>query len=266
MLKQHKVLVTGAAGSMGGFVRDILRGQVAALRLSDIAPLTAQHGEEVWPADLADVETLQRAMTGMDAVVHLAASLNADDWQQTLDVNIAGTYKVYEAARRAGVRRVIYASSHHAVGMYPVDQRIGIDVRLRPDSLYGLSKCFGEALAQYHWDKFGLESVCWRIGSARAALSPREPREFITWLSLPDLERLLQASLTTQDVGCSVVYGMSQNGEVWWDNAEAAHLGFSPQDRAVLPQGSAPQAYPLQGGKRAMLGLLQGKDRLCEKP
>lgn len=261
MLKQQRILVTGAAGSMGGFVRDILRGQVASLRLSDIAPMSAQPGEELWPADLADADELRRAMEGMDAVVHLAASLNVDDWKQTLDVNIAGTYNIYDAARRAGVRRVIYASSHHAVGMYPVEQRIGLDVRLRPDSLYGLSKCFGENLAQYHWDKFGLESVCWRIGSARVAPSQKEPREFTTWMSLPDLERLLVASLTAQNVGCSLVYGVSQNGEVWWDNAEAAHLGFVPQDRAVLPAGVQPPDYPLQGGKRAMHGLLPGKDR-----
>lgn len=261
MLKQQRILVTGAAGSMGGFVRDILRGQVAVLRLSDIAPMNAQPGEELWPADLADADALQRAMEGIDAVIHLAASLNVDDWQQTLDVNIAGTYNLYDAARRAGVRRVIYASSHHAVGMYPVEQRIGLDVRLRPDSLYGLSKCFGENLAQYHWDKSGLESVCWRIGSARVAPSPKEPREFTTWMSLPDLERLLVASLTARDVGCSLVYGVSKNGEVWWDNAEAAHLGFSPQDRAVRPDGIPPQNYPLQGGKRAMHGLVQRKDR-----
>lgn len=266
MLKQQRILVTGAAGSMGGFVRGFLRGQVAVLRLSDIAPMTAQQGEEIWPADLGDADALQRAMAGMDAVIHLAASLNVDDWQQTLDVNIAGTYNIYDAARRAGVRRVIYASSHHAVGMYPVKQRIGLDVKLRPDSLYGLSKCFGESLAQYHWDKFGLESVCWRIGSARVAPSQKEPREFTTWLSLPDLERLLTASLTAENVGCSLVYGVSKNGEVWWDNAEAAHLGFSPEDRAVLPTALAPSAYPLQGGKRAMHGLLQDKDSVCKKP
>lgn len=267
-MKDQHILLTGAAGQMGQKLREMLRGRVAQLRLSDIAPMDpAGPGEALWPCDLADTDALAKAMAGVDAVVHLAASLNVDDWRQTLDVNIAGTYHVYDAARRAGVRRVIYASSHHAVGMYPVEQRIGLDARLRPDSLYGLSKCFGETLAQYHWDKFGLESVCWRIGSARAAPSPREPREYTTWLSEPDLERLLHASLTAQNVGCSLVYGVSQNGEVWWDNAQAAHLGFVPQDRALAPADAAAggPSYSLQGGKRAMHGLLDGKDRLCAK-
>jgi uronate dehydrogenase len=266
MKPYNRILVTGAAGYLGQLVRHSLAGRVAHVRLTDIAPMAAaQQGEEVWPCDLADAEAMHQAMVGVDAVVHLGASLNVDDWKQTLNVNIEGTYNVYEAARRAGVRRVVYASSHHAVGMYPVSERIGSDVRLRPDSLYGVSKCFGEALAQYCWDKFGLESVCLRIGSTRPEPSAAEPREFTTWLSEPDFERLLLASLHAPTVGCSTVYGVSKNGDVWWDNSEGAKLGFQPEDDAArLPtRPTGPLQDRLQGGKRAAHGLLEGAQRLC---
>lgn len=265
-LDYEKILVTGAAGYLGRLVRASLRGRVPHVRLTDIAPMDpAVGGEELYPCDLADAVGIARALEGVDAVVHLGASLNVDDWPQTLSINIAGTYNVFEAARRAGTRRMIYASSHHAVGMYPTTQQIGIDVPMRPDSLYGLSKCFGEDLARYCWDKFGLEAVCLRIGSAKPAAVER--REYATWLSEPDFERLLLASLSAPSVGFSVVYGMSDNGEVWWDNAGAAHLGFEPVDRAVPPPGGIPVApdYPMQGGKRAAHGLLDHDTRLSVK-
>lgn len=266
MLKYNRILVTGAAGYLGQLVRKNLSGRVAQLRLIDIAPMApAQAGEEVLLCDLTDADAMHRAMVGVDAVVHLGASLNVDDWKQTLNVNIEGTYNVYEAARAAGVRRVVYASSHHAVGMYPVSERIGTDVRLRPDSLYGVSKCFGEAFAQYCWDKAGLESVCLRIGSTRPAPAPGEPREFITWLSEPDFERLLLASLGAPSVGCSIIYGVSQNGEVWWDNSGAAQVGFQPEDHAsrLSNQPATALKDQLQGGKRAAYGLLEGSERPC---
>ena len=266
MLDYNRILVTGAAGYLGKLVRASLRGRVPFVRLTDIAAMDpASEGEELWPCDLADAAGMARALEGVDAVVHLGASLNVDDWQQTLDINIAGTYNVFEGARRAGARRVVYASSHHAVGMYPVTQRIGVDAPLRPDSLYGLSKCFGENLARYCWDKFGLEAVCLRIGSTRPA--PAERREYATWLSEPDFERLLLASLSAPAVGFSVAYGVSDNGELWWDNAQAAHLGFRPIDKAQAPAGgiSAAPDYPLQGGKRAAHGLVAEDARLCAK-
>jgi uronate dehydrogenase len=266
MLDYNRILVTGAAGYLGKLVRASLRGRVPHVRLTDIAAMDpASDGEELFPCDLADAAGIGRAFEGVDAVVHLGASLNVDDWQQTLNINIAGTYNVFEAARRAGARRVVYASSHHAVGMYPVTERIGLDVPLRPDSLYGLSKCFGENLARYCWDKFGLEAVCLRIGSTRPA--PAERREYATWLSEADFERLLLASLSAPSVGCSVAYGVSDNSEVWWDNAQAAHLGFRPLDKAQTPAGGIPAApdYPLQGGKRAAHGLLAEDARLCVK-
>lgn len=254
-----RVLVTGAAGRLGKWTRDCLRGKVELLRLSDIAPLEpAGENEEIRPCDLADAQGLERLAEGVDHIVHLGASLNVDDWPETLRTNIEGTYNLYEAARRAGVRRIAYASSHHAIGMYPVEQKLGLDEPMRPDSLYGLSKCFGENLARYYWDKFGLESVCWRIGSALPR--PGETRELSTWLSEADYGRLLMRSLQAPSVGFLTVYGISANQDAWWDNAQAGALGFEPQDDAAAyareileaPAGSpASKLYPLQGGKRA---------------
>lgn len=266
MLSQQKVLVTGAAGQLGKLLRASLRGRVQTLRLSDIAPMEpAQEGEELWPCDLTDAQGVCNMMRNIDLVVHLGASLNVDDWDATLQVNISGTYNVYEAARQAGSKRVVYASSHHAVGMYPTTEHLDDRVALRPDSLYGLSKCFGESTAQYYWDKFGLESVCMRIGSTRA--KPSEPRELATWLSEPDFMALVQASLTAQNVKCSIVYGVSNNPASWWSNEHAVHLGYTPQDNAeayrveiqdLINRNVAAPDYALQGGKRAYYGLAPG--------
>jgi uronate dehydrogenase len=259
MLSETRVLVTGAAGHLGNWTRKTLRGRVGLLRLSDVAALEpAADNEEIRPCDLADAQGLERLTAGIDQVVHLGASLNIDDWTETLRVNIEGTYNLYEAARRAGVRRIAYASSHHVIGMYPVGQTLGTDAALRPDSLYGLSKCFGENLARYYWDKFGLESVCWRIGSARA--QPTEVRELSTWLSEEDYGRLLLRSLEAPSVGFQIVYGISANSDAWWNNSGAEAVGFAPQDDAArvgrsireAPEGSPARThYPLQGGKRA---------------
>lgn len=266
MLDYQRVLVTGAAGQLGKLTRRALDGQVAHVRLTDIAEMSpASDGEELLPCDLADADGVSRLLEGVDAVVHLGASLNVDDWDATLQINIAGTYNIYESARRAGAKRIVYASSHHAVGMYPVGQRLDADVALRPDSLYGLSKCFGENLARYYWDKYGIESVCLRIGSAKPA--PNEARELSTWLSERDYQDLILKCLTAPAVGCTVVYGVSNNKDTWWGNEKAAHLGFLPQDdaqgeservRQRVESGTAPGAYPRHGGKRAEYGLVPG--------
>jgi uronate dehydrogenase len=265
MLSNEKILITGAAGQLGKLLRASLRGHVGSLRLADIAPMdAAQSGEALWPCDLRDAHAVNEMMQNIDQVIHLGASLNVDDWNETLQVNIAGTYNVFEAARRAGVRRVVYASSHHAVGMYLTGQKLDDQAALRPDSLYGLSKCFGENTARYYWDKFGLEAVCLRIGSTRP--QPSEARELSTWLSERDFSAMVHACLTAKFVAFSIVYGVSDNSDSWWSNAHASHLGYVPQDnaesyradvQAMVDAGKAAQAYALQGGKRAYHGLVR---------
>lgn len=273
--RYNRILVTGAAGQLGKLVRAHLGGQLTALRLSDIAPMApATEGEELIPCDLSDAADVRRLMQGVDAVIHLGASLNVDDWPETLQVNIAGTYNIYEAARQEGVKRIVYASSHHAVGMYPTTEPLDHRASLRPDSLYGLSKCFGENTARYFWDKFGIESVCLRIGSTRPR--PTEPRELSTWLSEPDFLALISACLAAEAVGFKIVYGVSDNRDSWWSNAHAARLDYRPRDDAAsystdiqqrVDAGHSPAAYPLQGGKRAMHGLdpVRAESLLSEK-
>lgn len=265
MLSNEKILITGAAGQLGKLLRESLRGQVGSVRLTDIAPMDpARPGEELWPCDLKDADAIGQMMQGIDQVIHLGGSLNVDDWDETLQVNIAGTYNIFEAGRRAGVRRVVYASSHHAVGMYPTEQTLDDQAALRPDSLYGLSKCFGENTARYYWDKFGLEAVCLRIGSTRP--KPSEARELSTWLSEPDFTALVHACLTAVSVEFSIVYGVSDNTHSWWSNAHASHIGYAPKDnaeiyraqvQAQIDAGKAAPDYALQGGKRADYGLVR---------
>ncbi|OWT57532.1 NAD-dependent epimerase/dehydratase family protein [Candidimonas nitroreducens] len=272
MISHRRILITGAAGQLGTLLRASLRGKAEILRLSDIAALGPRRdGEELCPCDLVDAHAVHELMQGVDQVIHLGASLNVDDWDQTLQVNIAGTYNVFDAARRAGVKRVIYASSHHAIGMYPIQEHLDDRAPLRPDSLYGLSKCFGENTARYFWDKFGLESVCLRIGSTRP--KPSEPRELSTWLSEPDFSLLVQACLDAPSVEFSIVYGVSDNADSWWNNTHAARLNYAPKDKAeryrdeiqdLVASGKCPPRYAFQGGKRADYGLVLPRNRPLE--
>jgi uronate dehydrogenase len=149
-------------------------------------------------------------------------------WEKILPANVAGTYNLFEAARRHGAKRVIVASSNHAVGFYPRSETIDDRVYPRPDGRYGLSKAFGEVLAQFYWDRHRLETVSIRIGSSFP--EPKDRRMLASWLSFDDMERLIVASLTAPVVGHTIVYGMSDNSTTWWDNRYARHLGYRPRD------------------------------------
>ena len=153
-------------------------------------------------------------------------------WERIAAANIHGAVNLYEAARRHGVRRIVFASSNHVTGFYRQDQVISPRDPVRPDGFYGLSKAFGEDLAQLYWDRFGLETVSVRIGSAFAA--PKDRRMLATWMSFDDTERLFMAALTAPVVGHSIVYGLSDNTTAWWDNTPARHLGYRPQDSSEV--------------------------------
>ena len=164
----NRILITGAAGKIGSTLREGLRGRYRVLRLTDIAPLgPARAGEEIVRADLADLAAVEAAMQGVDCVVHLGAIPGEDTWDKILPNNVVGTWNVFEAARRQGVRRVVYASSHHAVGFYRRDRDIDQTVVPRPDGIYGVSKVFGEAVGRLFADKHGLSVACLRIGAFR---------------------------------------------------------------------------------------------------
>jgi uronate dehydrogenase len=224
------VLLTGAAGGLGTLMRNLLPAFGYELRLLDVRPIEGD--PDAVTADLADRDALREAVRGVDAIIHLAGISLEAPFEKILKANIEGTYNLYEAAREEGVRRIVSASSNHAVGFTPRpqgdDPLIPIDTPRRPDTFYGLSKCFGEDLAQFYWDKYGLETVSVRIGSCFP--QPTSVRMLSVWMSPADGARLFHAALSAEDVKHTVVYGSSANTRLWWDLSTARALGYEPQD------------------------------------
>jgi len=229
MTHYNKILITGAAGRLGTELRRGLAPLAKTLRLAsrsgvrDLAP-----NEEQVMFDLADAEAVARACEGVDAVVHFGGVSVESPWQQVLDSNIRGSYHIYEGARKAGVKRVVYASSVHAIGYHKLEDQIDANAPHRPDGLYGLSKCFVEDLGRLYWDKFGIETVSLRIFSSFP--EPSDRRHLWSWLSFDDCNRLTAAALTAPRVGFTVSFGISDNAVQPVDNRLANHLGYHPQD------------------------------------
>jgi uronate dehydrogenase len=238
-----RLLLTGAAGGLGRELRGRLKAHCRRLRLSDIVDLgTATDGEEIMPAALQDANAVLQLLDGVDAVVHLGGVSVEGPFEPILQANIVGAYNLYEAARRHGVRRIVYASSNHVTGFYRQDEVIDARMPMRPDGHYGLSKAFGENLAQFYFDRYGLETVSLRIGSSFP--EPKDRRMLATWLSYDDLERLVVASLTAPVVGHTIVYGLSDNTTAWWDNTPARHLGYRPQDSSEVFRAAVEARQP----------------------
>ncbi len=249
------ILLTGAAGDIGRRLRPMLRAVYGTLRLSDReSPGDLQPGESFVPAELSDPDAVARAVEGIDGIVHLGGFAVEGPWTTLLRSNIEGCYQVFEAARVAGVRRVVFASSNHAVGFYPRGQTIDASVPVRPDSRYGVSKAFGEALGALYADKFGLRVTCLRIGNVADA--PLDRRRLSIWLHPADLMQLVRIGLEHPEVHYEILYGASDNARVWWDNRRAHALGYRPQARAedfaaaVLSRAELPDpvADRYQGG------------------
>ena len=224
------VLLTGAAGGLGTLMRDLLPQYGYELRLLDLRPIEGEPDAIV--ADLADKDALREAVRGVDAIIHLAGISLEAPFEKILKANIEGTYHLYEAAHAEGVSRIVFASSNHAVGFAEApgegEPLIPVETPHRPDTFYGLSKSFGEDLAQFYWDKYGLETVSVRIGSCFP--EPTSVRMLSLWMSPADGARLFHAALTAEDVGHTVVYGSSANTRLWWDLTTARALGYDPQD------------------------------------
>ena len=238
-----RLLLTGAAGGLGRVLRPRLKPHCRSLRVSDLADLgAAAAGEEVVQADLADRPAIFRLLEGVDAVVHLGGVSTEHQFDTILPANIVGAYNVYEGARKHGVRRIVFASSNHVTGFYRQDEVIDARAPVRPDGYYGLSKAFGENLAQFYWDRHGIETVSIRIGSSFP--EPKDRRMLATWLSYDDLERLVVASLTAPVVRHTIVFGASDNTTGWWDNTAAKHLGWRPQDSSEPFRASREAAQP----------------------
>ncbi|NWO57515.1 NAD-dependent epimerase/dehydratase family protein [Chromohalobacter israelensis] len=259
----NRLLVTGAAGGVGSAIRPHLGTLAHKVRLSDIADLgAAEAHEEIAACDLADAQSVHELVKGCDGIIHLGGVSVERPWNDILQANIIGAYNLYEAARNLGKPRIVFASSNHTIGYYPRTTRIDTEVPRRPDSLYGLSKCFGEDLASLYYHKFDIETLNVRIGSCFP--KPKDARMMATWLSVDDFMRLMKRAFVAPKLGCTVVYGVSANTESWWDNDKSAFLGWVPQDSSEIWREEIEQqageidpddpAVVYQGGKFAAAG------------
>ena len=249
MTRNMRVLVTGGSGQLGRVFAS-LSGDTYHLRLTYNANRFEAPGHEVLRMDLTDYASVLGAMQGMEAVVHLGAdSASPGTWESVLPNNIVGTYNAYEAAREAGVNRFVYASSNHATG-YGLSEAgvIGPDAPIRPTGIYGVSKCFGEALGRYYNDRYGMQVICLRIGTchgdddlvdqrermheavARGGSYPYNPLEYLSmWLHPEDMSQLVHKSLET-DCPFGIFYGISANTPAAFDLSETRRaLGYNPR-------------------------------------
>jgi uronate dehydrogenase len=225
------ILITGAAGDVGARLRRLLKGVYPRIRISDIRkPSDLGSDEEFIAADLADYGQVEKITSGIEGIVHLGGFSVEGPWETIHRSNIVGCYNLFEAAYRSGVKRVVFASSNHAVGFYPRERKIGVDVTVRPDSRYGVSKAFGEALGALYADKHGLGVTCIRIGNVND--KPLDKRRLSIWLKPEDLVQLVRIGLEHPDIRFEIFYGASDNKAAWWDNGNAERFGYRPQGRA----------------------------------
>ena len=225
----NRLLLTGAAGGLGHVLRERLKPFARTLRVSDLADLgAAAAGEEVVQCDLAQRDPVHALLADVDAIVHMGGVSTEQPYEQILGPNIVGLAHLYESARKHAIPRIVFASSNHAIGFHPRSRVIDADAPARPDSFYGVSKAFGEDLSRFYFDRHGIETVCLRIGTSFP--EPWDRRSLVTWLSYDDLVELVRCSLFTPQVGHTIVFGVSDNRDKWWDNRNAAHLGYAPRD------------------------------------
>ena len=226
-----KLVLTGAAGRLGSYLREPLAKMCDTLVSTDIVDDigTLYDGETYAKGDLASLDDMMRDLEGADMVVHMGAYADEGPFEKLLGPNFVGAYNIWEAAYQRGLKRVVYGSSIHAVGMHPKTDFIDTEVRHRPDTFYGLAKCFAEDLGSMYWDKRGLESVHMRILSCAQVTNARA---LGSWLSYDDLIQLTQRSIETPVTGFSVVYGVSNNDRAPVDNSKASFLGYRPKDNA----------------------------------
>ena len=252
-----KILITGAAGGLGTQLRRGLVPLADSLRIADIVPCEdVQPHEEMVVFDLADEAATIAATEGCDAILHFGGAPTERPWQEILDSNIRGSYHIYEGARKHGAKRIVYASSNHAMGYYPTDSVTDCDAAPKPDTLYGVSKSFVESLSSMYWDKFGIESACLRIFSSFP--EPKDRRMLWSWMSYDDFIRLVTACLTTPRLGHTIAAGLSDNLHKPVNVMPSAHIGYVPQDntegfraameaRTPVPDPNAPTTRFLGG-------------------
>jgi uronate dehydrogenase len=255
--RYERILITGAAGRLGSRLRRGLAPLARRLRLADRVPIAdPEPHEEIATFDLDDANAALAAAEGVDGIVHFGGAPLESPWEEVLASNIRGSYNIYEAARKQGVRRVVYASSVHAIGYHELEAHIDAAAPHRPDSLYGLSKCFVEDLGRLYWDKFGVESVHLRIFSSFP--EPADRRMLWSWLSFDDCVRMVSASLAAPRVGHTIAFGMSDNSLKPVDNRLAGHLAFYPADSAEPHRAAVEARSPPQDPKAPATRYLGG--------
>lgn len=228
---RETILITGAAGNVARQIRPLMLAAYGTLRLSDrVAPAELAPGEHFVPAALEDLDALRAACRGIRAVLHLGGHSVEGDWETILKANINGCWNLFEAARLEGVERVVFASSNHAVGFYRRTRRIGVDHRVRPDSRYGVSKAFGEALGSLYADKYGMRVVSIRIGNVDRL--PVDRRRLSIWIHPEDLVQLIRIAFEHPGVRNEIFFGASDNERSWWDDEPARSFGYRPRHRA----------------------------------
>jgi uronate dehydrogenase len=235
-----RIGVLGGSGRVGAAMRRHMAEKVHSITVLDLNPPAEMAANETFRrVDIQDQDDLQAAFGEMDGIIHLAGIPKEAPLAEILAINVAGTNNVYEAARLAGISRIVLGSSNHAIGMYPRTTYISPEDPMRPDGLYGLSKCWGELTAGLYWDKHGIRSLIVRIGNS--SVRPMLPRSLEVWLSPRDMCQLAMIGLTHPDVTATTVFGVSKGGGSWWDNSTAVQLGYQPQD--VILEHADPQAF-----------------------
>jgi len=230
---QKPVLLTGASGNLGRHLAKSLGALGWKLRLTDITPFPdpLPEGAVFVKADLNDGLALVRQAEGCGAILHFGGISVERPYEEILGPNLRGLYHIYEAARREGAR-VVFASSNHSIGFHERPQgnqaKLDHDCDFRPDGYYGLSKAYGELMGRMYWDKHGVENVNLRIGSCFP--KPVDRRMLSTWLSYPDLTRLIERCVGAERAGHAVIWACSDNPASWWGEDHRARIGWAPQD------------------------------------
>ena len=228
-MKKKTILITGATGDVGTHLRRELATKYN-IRASDLRPLKKVGKEAFARADISKMSDALRITKGVDAIVHLGGYSVEGPWEGILHANIVGCYNVFEAARRNGVRRIIFPTSNHAVGFYKRSMTIDHRVYPKPDSRYGVSKVFGEALGSLYADKYGMEFLMIRIGNVNPV--PIDRRRLSIWVSPRDIAQLVRIGVEHPGIRFEIVYGISGNKRAWYDNSNAYRLGYKPKDNS----------------------------------
>lgn len=256
MLK--RMLITGAAGGLGTMARERLSHLAETIRLSDIEDLgPAKAHEEVLICDLGDEAAVAELVDGCDGIVHLGGISVESSFDKILHANVQGIYNLYEASRLHGMPRIMLASSNHTIGFHRQSDHLDARSPVKPDGLYGVSKCFAESMASFYHDRYGQETAMVRIGSCFP--EPVDHRMLATWLSYDDFVSLAECVFRAPLLGCPIIYGVSNNDQSWWDNRSASYLGWRPKDNSERFRAQLDATVPLpdpnssearyQGGK-----------------